>query len=184
MIQNTHVDSFYDLALDIAENVPSDVSRAMILLKDAVDQGDPRAMYAIATWKIHGMPPDIEQDTREGIRLMKLAAKHPIAEALFDLAVIYDHGVLIRRNVKKAFSLYARAALLGDTESCAQLSQFYREGKTVDYDEDLAEAWLIRSREDEASISPSYRIWLSEKRRQRLDAESSEARFVERLHEN
>jgi len=80
---------------------------------------------------------------------------------MFDLAVAYDLGKVVEQDDAKAFSYYMRAALLGDKEACRQISQFYVEGKVVPFDEELGEAWLKRSQQDETEISPPYRVRLA-----------------------
>lgn len=130
------------------------------LLRTAASQGDERAKYAIATWLLNGKEGIVEADQKAGVVVLKELVKSNIAEALFDLAVSYDYGWGIRRNEQKAFSYYMQSALLGCSESCEQIAEFYREGALVKHDRNLYLAWKKRSEQPEEDISPSYRLWL------------------------
>ncbi|WP_439568603.1 tetratricopeptide repeat protein [Sphingopyxis sp.] len=149
----------YAKALDICRREKPDFLQAHDLLVEAKKMGDLRATYALATWYLNGND-FIERDEKKGVSLLKSLETSNIPEALFDLAVSYDYGKFVRKNQKKAFSLYMRAALLGDTASCDQLSQYYSEGKIVPYDMKLAEAWKLRSKQMQENISPPYRLKL------------------------
>lgn len=149
----------YETALELAGGEHPDLSQVYTLLNKAIEDGDDRAKYAIASWYLNGNEL-IEKNVKVGTNLLKDLQKSNIAEALFDLAVSYDHGWHVRRHEAKAFSLYMRAALLGHKESCKQVSEFYREGKLVNFDRRLSAAWQQRSQEDEKLIAPPYRLWL------------------------
>lgn len=147
----------YLRALELSDTPDYDTTETFHLLQAASEEGDCRAKYAIATWLLNGMPGAVEKDEAAGFKLLKQLEKSNIAEAILDLAVAYDLGKVVRRNEKRAFSLYMRAALLGDAQACEQISQFYEEGKIVLHDAKLRDAWSIRAQQVEASISPPYR---------------------------
>ena len=149
----------YARALAIGRDPSPDLLAAHDLLINASGSGDLRATYALATWYLHGNDA-VSLDEKAGIRILKTLEKSNIPEALFDLAVSYDYGKHVKRNEEKAFSLYMRAALLGDSNACNQVGQFYAEGKFVDHDPKIARAWKLRSEQLESDISPPYRLWL------------------------
>jgi TPR repeat protein len=147
------------LALCRAEN--PNLRKAHELLFKSSDAGDLRATYALATWYLFGNEV-VERDEKRGVDLLKSLEHSNIAEAIFDLAVSYDYGKSVRKSTKKAFSLYMRAALLGDKGACDQIAQFYLEGKFVPHDKALAHAWRARAEQPEKSISPPFRLWVVE----------------------
>ncbi|MCI4590404.1 sel1 repeat family protein [Sphingobium sp. BYY-5] len=151
--------SGYEKALALSRSEEPKLREAYELLTKACAEGDMRADYALASWHLYGNDV-VERDERKGVSILKSLEKSNIAEALFDLAVSYDYGKSVRRNRKRAFSLYMKSALLGDKSACDQVSQFYAEGKFVPYDKGLAQAWEARAQQSEESISPPYRLWI------------------------
>lgn len=149
----------YHSALILSRSTPPDIHAAYDLLTKAAENGDDRAIYAIATWHLFGND-IIEKNEERGVSMLLSLEKSNIAEALFDIAVSYDHGRHVERDTDKAFSFYMRSALLGDKSACDQISQFYAEGIVVQHDEFIANAWKMRSEQDEISISPPYRRWI------------------------
>lgn len=150
----------YSLALDLSRT-EGNLYKVKSLLEEARDEGDLRATYAISTWYLNGNK-IIEVDEDKGVGLLLGISSCNIAEANFDLGFAYDTGRVVEQDDMRAFSYYMKAGLLGDSEACSQVSQFYREGKVVPFDENLAAAWEERSKQDEVDISPPYRIWLSD----------------------
>lgn len=129
-------------------------------LSSAAADGDHRAVYAVATWHLHGKEGFLDANPAKALPMLHSIEDSYVAEALFDLAIFYDFGEYVEEDEQKAFALYLRAGLLGDAESCGQISQYFREGKVVPDDQSIAEAWNIRSQQLEVDISPPYRIWL------------------------
>lgn len=150
----------YVEALTMCDSGNVDLAQIYILLTAAAESGDIRAKYAVATWLLHGKEGVIEPDVEGGVAILKELESCFIPEALFDLAVSIDFGKGVRRDERRAFSLYMRAALLGHAQSCEQISEFYREGKIVKHNRKLQEAWALRAEQEERDISPPYRVWL------------------------
>jgi hypothetical protein len=153
-------EDIYAVALSIADEPEPNLTKVHSLLRSAHSKGDKRAKYAIATWLLHGVEGIVHQDVRTGIQMLRELQYDNIPEALFDLAVSYDLGKGVKKNEKKAFSLYMRSALLGSSDASFQISEFYREGRLVSRDVPLARAWKVRSERNEQEISPPYRLWL------------------------
>lgn len=149
----------YEIALTLSRSDPPDLHAAKSSLSKAHEKGDVRATYALATWYLHGNEV-IEKNEKVGVSMLLDIEKSSIAEAIFDLAFAYDCGEFVDHDDLKAFSLYMRAALLGNREACSQVSQYYAEGVTVQHDPALADAWKARSEQEEQVISPPYRLWL------------------------
>ncbi len=61
---------------------------------------------------------------------------------LRQIASGYEHGRDVKQDYKQAFSLYCKAALLGDTESAYSLGFMYFNGRGVDRSLPLAVKWF------------------------------------------
>jgi TPR repeat protein len=151
--------SEYTSALILSRAHPPKLNEAFELLTAASNKGDDRATYALATWYLFGNEV-VDKDEERGVCMLIALHDSLVAEALFDLAVSYDLGRYVQQDDHKAFSFYMKAALLGDSDSCRQVSQFYAEGTVVGHDEALSKAWQMRSECDEREISPPYRLWI------------------------
>lgn len=151
----------YSLALALSRTTPPKLQDAYTLLVSASNKGDDRATYALATWFLFGNDV-VKKDEAIGVSMLNTLRNSFVAEALFDLAVSYDYGRHVEQDDYAAFSFYMRAALLGDTASCSQISQFYAEGIIVEPDDELSNAWRKRSEQNEREISPPYRLWIND----------------------
>jgi uncharacterized protein len=147
--------NYYDDALKAAFTNESQ-SLVFEMLEKAASEKDCRAYYALSVCYFNGQF-GISKNEKKGLFYLKKAARFNIAEAIFDLASHFDN-----RNDESVFifDLYMRAALLGNKKACRQVSQFYREGKTVVYNKELAREWKKRSISAESLISPPWRISL------------------------
>ncbi len=58
------------------------------------------------------------------------------------MAVCYEKGTGVKKNEKKAATLYLRAALLGDKQSIYEVGRCYWHGLGVKRDRAIASAWL------------------------------------------
>lgn len=136
----------YDQALVLARQKSFDTEQVRAKLERASKQGDARAMYAIATWYLHGAH-KTKVDLKTAIRLLRRAANANVSDALFDLAVATETGIGgIEINLRKAFVLYLRAALAGDSEAMSEVGRCYYHGIGVDRDREIARPWLERGK--------------------------------------
>lgn len=149
----------YNQALLEADSSNCNSTLVIESLNKAALEGDVRAVYAIAQCHRYGSF-GLEVDLEKAHKLNKTLAHSNIAEAVFNLALDYDKGNFVRKSPKRAFSLYVVAGMLGDPESCEQVSRFYRFGEVVPQNRVLAKAWRERSKCSEKLISPPYRRWL------------------------
>ncbi|GEP52853.1 hypothetical protein RSO01_00190 [Reyranella soli] len=53
----------------------------------------------------------------KGTELLRQAAAENVPSALYDLAVSYEKGIGTKKNTRKAYELYLRAAIWGDKQS-------------------------------------------------------------------
>lgn len=148
---------YYDLSKDMALAENPNFSLVKGYLEMASESGDFRATYALATWYLFGNEA-VKVNKIKAAKLLKSIAHGQICEAMHDLGYCYDMGIGVRKNEKLAFQYYMKAALLGDPESCLQISQFYSEGLIVPYNKFLSQVWKDRSECSSDEISPSYRL--------------------------
>ena len=134
----------YDLALLAARRKRPDLAPAATLLESAHHQGDRRATYALATWRLYGHA-NYAKELRKAVQLLKLAASSDVAAAHFDLAVCYETGDGIKRNDAKAYLHYLAAALNGDVDSLGEVGRCLFHGVGTTRDRKAAEVWFRRA---------------------------------------
>jgi TPR repeat protein len=149
----------YSKAFELASSQRKDLRGALVLLREAFEEGDLRAGYALATWEHFGNTV-VDQDQRTAFRILTQLRDSFIAEAYCSLAVSFDLGTGTRKNERLAAFYYMEAALLGNKEACQQVAEFFREGKYFPKSIRLYEAWKKRGECEERDIAPPYREWL------------------------
>lgn len=114
------IDKRYQSALKIMKD-GGEVEKAYRLLSSASDDGDAHAQYALGTWYLHGF--FIKKSLRRATELLRKAAEANVSSAAFDLAVCYELGQGVRRNINQAAALYLRSFLLGDIDAAVELER-------------------------------------------------------------
>lgn len=137
---NKQTNSSYAQAIKLMKSSSPDEKKGAQLLEKALEEQDPRAYYALATWYLHGRY--YKKDLKKAVSLLKKAAKENIAEAAFDLALCYEKRAGISYSPTKAYEFYLKAALLGDAQSFYEIGRLYYYGIGTPKDEDIAEIWL------------------------------------------
>ena len=153
--------SSYESALEIAdrENEEIDGERVLSLLDRGIEEGDERAVCARAICFCDGKYGSNIDDAK-AMELFLTLSESRIPEALFALAVSFDKGDGVIQNQSVAFDYYLKAATLGHSEACFQVSEFFSEGSIGLESENLQGFWLKRSKRKESEISPADRLWL------------------------
>ena len=64
----------------------------------------------------------------------KKAAEHGHAEAQFNLAVLYENGEGIDKDVTKAIALYCNSAEQGDSDAQVQLESLFHSNGEQEYE--------------------------------------------------
>jgi uncharacterized protein len=90
-------------------------TEAFDLLRKASRMGSAEATYAIGTWYLCGR--HVPQNFAEAVRYFEKAARKRYPSALYDLAAMHELGQGVRKNLKRAFVLYVRAADAGDSDA-------------------------------------------------------------------
>lgn len=134
----------YALALKQMARKQPDLQRAAGLLARAMKEEDPRATYALGTWYLHGRY--FDKDERKGTRLIKAAASHGVADAMFDLAVSLEKGIGTKKNARRAALAYLRAALSGDEDAVYEVGRCLHHGIGFARDRLAAAVWYERAR--------------------------------------
>lgn len=153
--------SAYGTALEIASSNPDKKKgkKVLALLDEAIVQGDERAIYARAVCYSDGTCGS-QLDKAKATSLFLKLANSFIPEALFAVAGSYDYGEGVEEDQFAAFEHYLKAATLGHSEACFQVSEFFREGSVLPKSKSLQDFWLERSKKKETEISPNDRVWL------------------------
>jgi TPR repeat protein len=137
----------YDTALAEMQSDAANTTKATALLCEAHAAGDPRAAYALGTWYLRGLPPTITKDTPRAVTLIKEAAEAGVADALYDLAVLYETGEGVDQDEMLAFRNYLSAALRGEQQSIYEVGRCYEHGIGVERDREIAAIWRQRATE-------------------------------------
>lgn len=133
----------YELALAEAQKDGYDVALVLKLLNQAIEEDSSDAMYALATWYLHGT--NVKRSYKKAVALLKKAAENYHASALYDLAVCYEKGKGVSASDKKAFRLYLKASLYGDEQSYYEVGRCYYYGIGVKKDRKIADIWLEKA---------------------------------------
>lgn len=86
----------------------SNCDKAWALLKPLVDKKDAIALYYVSSFSHSGE--SLEEFETRGIKQLQQAAKLGYAPAIHELAVHYDSGELVQRDIEKAAQLFKNAA--------------------------------------------------------------------------
>lgn len=132
----------YAKALEIMDGASPDVRTAKLLLEQAAQAGDHRAVYALATWYQFGKDSVVAVDKKKAAKLFKVVAKAGLPEAQFDYAVSLETGAGVAKNESLALTFYLRAALNGDIQANQEVGRMYYYGLGVAKDRSVAAAWL------------------------------------------
>lgn len=143
--------SKYDDALALMQGEATNTQEVIGLLFSATAEGDHRAQYALATWLLHGQ--HIAKDTKRGAQMLKEAARHGNANAMFDLAVCYETGAGLEKNLEKALTYYRRSAKAGDRQAGAEVGRMMYYGIGTAEDRAGAQKWLTDSDSEPTKLS-------------------------------
>lgn len=141
----------YDKALALMnKGAPPD--KAYPLLLGAMDAGDYRAHYALGTWYLYGR--HVKASNKKAVRLFKQAAENDVAEAAFDLAVCYEKGEGVKKDLPKAAAFYLRALRCGDESAAEELRRMFYWGFGVEKNRMIASEFAALKRSGAIKPSP------------------------------
>lgn len=122
-----------------------DYASAFHLLEKAKKSGNAEAIYALATWYLHGRY--VRKSKRKALKLLKEAVSMNHASACYDLAVCYEAGEGVRKSEKMALKMYLKGALLGEKQCLYEVGRCYYHAVGTSADRSIARIWLDRARE-------------------------------------
>lgn len=96
-------------------------------------QGIPEAQHDMGAIYVAGHG-QVKKDVDRAVFWFDQAANNGVANAQYNLGVLYHQGIGVDRNVERAMALYERAAKLGHPEAQYNLGIAYIEGIGVPYD--------------------------------------------------
>lgn len=144
--QGAKKSQLYNEALHIMQSENADAKLATQLLEDALKNDDPHAAYALGTWYFHGSN-GLRKSQAKGVELWHIAARAKLSDALFDLAVCYEKGTVVKKNVERAFQLFLDAAIRGDEQAVFEVARCYTYGIGIPINMQVAEIWAARAEE-------------------------------------
>jgi Sel1 repeat len=108
-------------------------------LQKVADTGYAPAIYALATWYLHGR--EVKKDHIEAAKLLKKATDAGFPPAERDLAICYELGSGVKEDHKQAFEYYLRAANNSDLEAQGEVARCYYYGIGTEEDKPAAAKW-------------------------------------------
>lgn len=100
--------------------------------KRAADQGNPKAQFTIGVSFL---------GSSAAVEWLQKAADQELILAQLTLGIIYDEGIGVAKNDKKAFKWYRKAAQQGEAEAQYNLAKCYEYGKGIKANDTLAVQW-------------------------------------------
>jgi uncharacterized protein len=133
-------DQLYWRALKEARNKRPKWHLIQERLEKASDLGNGKAIYALSTWHLHGRVFKI--DLKKAVNLLKVACDKNIPSAHFDLAICFEKGKGVKKNLREAFLHYLRASRLGDKDAAYEVGRCYYYGLGIKADKVIGDIWL------------------------------------------
>jgi localization factor PodJL len=121
-----HTESQFVLAslYERGAGVPKDEARALALYRKAASAGHIRAMHNLGVLlSAHDAP----ESYAEAARWFMTAATAGLADSQFNLALLYERGLGLQQDGRKAYFWYQVASLAGDKEAARQAERLRRQ---------------------------------------------------------
>ena len=113
------------------------------LLETAAKKGHARAAYRYS----------LQLSGEDALHWLEFAAQRGEGDALLALGELYEHGVVVNQDLKRAGTLYIEAAEAGSPRAMLQLVTGYATGNAVfDRDTDKSRAWQARLQQRNAEL--------------------------------
>ena len=133
----------YDKALKLAEAAGGYSDEAEILLLKCANNNDGRALYALGSWRLHGVGKK-SKSIEQAIDYFSRAKSVGNGDAYYELAVCYELGSGIKKSNDSALMHYMMAAMLGVKDSMFEAARmiYHHEASLHDIQETLCEEML------------------------------------------
>lgn len=122
-------------------NVPKDYEKSRFWTRKAVLSNDSDAYFRYAYLCCDGLGGETDYDS--ALRYYKELPNN--SAAINNLGYMYDNGLGVRKNSKKAFELYKKAAEMGDDHSMRVLASKYQLGQGCEKDVTMAIRWYKKA---------------------------------------
>lgn len=113
-------------------------------LQEQALNGDARAQHDLAALYTAGRN-GVEQDYERAIALFKASARQDVANARYNLGVLYHQGLGVSRDMQKAIRYYRAASLLGHAQARYNLGIAYIQGVGTKYNPRYAAAYFEKA---------------------------------------
>ena len=114
-------------------------------LRDAADNGDPKAMFEIGSRYAEGRV--VKTDMAKAADWYRRAADLGYAPAQYRIGNFYEKGIGVERDIAAAKSWYEKAAKQGNASAMHNLAVLYAMGADGKVDNDQAARWFIEAAE-------------------------------------
>ncbi|MVA98494.1 peptidoglycan-binding protein [Nitratireductor sp. CAU 1489] len=114
-------------------------------LREAAQEGDPRAMFEIGNRYQQGR--DTEADMAKAAQWYERSAELGLAPAQYRIGNLYEKGVGVERDLAKAKTWYQLAADQGNASAMHNLAVLFAMGGDGPRDNDSAARWFIKAAE-------------------------------------
>jgi len=128
------------LAYDVGNDLPRDLAQAMAWYSRAANAGHSEAQNSI------GSALQAEKRYGEALAWYEKAAAQGHVRSISSIAALYDAGLGVTQDHRKAFELWTRAAELGSAEAMWHLARLQAGGALGERDFIAACAWNLRAR--------------------------------------
>jgi len=122
----------------------SNLPQTIKAIQDKAFDGNAEAQHDLAAIYIAGHG-GVEQDYKRAAQWFEEAAHGGVANARYNLGVLYHQGIGLKQDLKTAFAWYETAAALGHPEAQYNLGIAYIEGVGVEYNPQKAEMYFENS---------------------------------------
>ena len=138
----------------VAISAAPDIDVKVLMSKAA--RGDARASFLLGAAYASGNA--VARDDKEAVYWFRNAAKKGLAEAQYNLAIMYDTGTAgVKHNPATAAKWHQQAAEQGLAEAQFNLGTMYGTGRGVARDDKLAADWL-RKAADQGMVEAVYNL--------------------------
>jgi uncharacterized protein len=135
----------YTRALSEMQQEKPAIATVLKLLHKAYELGNHHAAWALGAWHLRGQY--VKKDIREAVILLQYASQANIPDAMYDLAICFEKGDGLKKNEKKAFELYLKAAIRGFTDAIVEVGRCYYWRIGTHQAKPIGELWFDRSKE-------------------------------------
>ena len=132
-----------EAATPVSSKAPAEVGNEA--LRDAADNGDPKAMFEIGSRYAEGRV--VKTDMAKAADWYRRAAELGYAPAQYRIGNFYEKGIGAERDIAAARSWYEKAAKQGNASAMHNLAVLYAMGADGKVDNDQAARWFIEAAE-------------------------------------